>query len=65
MATPAVERPAVTGAPVAAPPRPTREAMDGLFIVTAVITAVGIGLAFPLRPGPAPKAPGGAAAVEM
>ena len=41
------------------------EAMDGLFIVTAVITAVGIGLAFLLRSGPAPKAPGGAAPVEM
>ena len=38
------------------------EAMDGLFIVTAVITAVGIGLAFLLRSGPAPKAPGGAGA---
>ena len=33
------------------------EAMDGLFMVTAVITAVGIGLAFLLRSGPAPKAP--------
>ena len=41
------------------------ESMDGLFIVTAVITAVGIGLAFLLRSGPAPKAPGGAAPVEM
>ncbi len=41
------------------------EAMDGLFMVTAVITAVGIGLAFLLRSGPAPKAPGGAAPVEM
>ena len=36
------------------------EAMDGLYMVTAVITAVGIGLAFLLRSGPAPKAPGGA-----
>ena len=34
------------------------EAMDGLFMVTAVITAVGIGLAFLLRSGPAPKASG-------
>jgi EmrB/QacA subfamily drug resistance transporter len=41
------------------------EAMDGLFIVTAVITAVGIGLALLLRSGPAPKAPGGAAPVEL
>ena len=41
------------------------EAMDGLFMVTAMITAVGIGLAFLLRSGPAPKAPGGAAPVEM
>ena len=41
------------------------EAMDGLFIVTAVITAVGIGLALLLRSGPAPKAPGGSAPVEM
>ena len=41
------------------------EAMDGLFMVTAVITAVGIGLAFLLRSGPAPKAPGGAGPVEM
>jgi len=41
------------------------EAMDQLYIVTAVITAVGIGLALLLRSGPAPKAEGGAAPVEM
>jgi len=41
------------------------EAMDQLYIVTAVITAVGIGLALLLRSGPAPKAEGGAAPVEL
>ena len=41
------------------------EAMDGLFIVTAIITAVGVALAFMLRSGPAPKAPAEAAHVEV
>src|SRR5215212_1898889 len=41
------------------------EAMDVLFIVTAIITAVGVVLAFMLRSGPAPKAPGEAAHVEV
>jgi hypothetical protein len=41
------------------------EAMDALFIVTAVITVVGVALAFMLRSGPAPKAPGEAAHVEV
>jgi hypothetical protein len=39
--------------------------MDVLFIVTAIITAVGVALAFMLRSGPAPKAPGDAAPVEV
>ena len=41
------------------------EAMDTLFIVTAVITVVGVALAFMLRSGPARKAPGEAAHVEV
>jgi EmrB/QacA subfamily drug resistance transporter len=41
------------------------EAMDGLFIVTAIITAVGVGLALMLRSGPVPKAPGEAGHVEV
>ena len=41
------------------------EAMDALFIVTAVVTAVGVLLASLLRSGPAPKAPGEAAPVEV
>ena len=41
------------------------EAMDVLFIVTAIITAVGVVLAFMLRSGPAPTAPGEAAPVEV
>jgi EmrB/QacA subfamily drug resistance transporter len=40
------------------------EAMDGLYIVTAVITAVGVGLALLLRSGPAPKTEGAAVHVE-
>jgi hypothetical protein len=42
------------------------EAMDVLFIITAVITAVGVVLAFFLRSGPVKKAPGEPAhAVEV
>ncbi|MDT7581292.1 MAG: hypothetical protein QOK35_2556, partial [Pseudonocardiales bacterium] len=41
------------------------EAMDVLFVVTAIITVVGVALAFLLRSGPAPKAPGEAAPVEV
>ena len=41
------------------------EAMDGLYIVTAVITTVGVGLALLLRSGPAPKAKGPAVHVEV
>jgi hypothetical protein len=41
------------------------EAMDGLFMVTAVITTVGIGLAFLLRSGPAPKASGEGVHVDV
>jgi hypothetical protein len=41
------------------------EAMDGLFIVTAVITVVGIGLAFLLRSGPLPKASGEGVHVDV
>ena len=41
------------------------EAMDTLFIVTAVITVVGVALACMLRSGPARKAPGEAAHVEV
>jgi hypothetical protein len=41
------------------------EAMDALFIVTAVITVVGVALACMLRSGPARKAPGEAAHVEV
>jgi MFS family permease len=37
------------------------QAMDGLFIVTAVITVAGVALALMLRSGPAPKAPPGPA----
>ena len=40
------------------------EAMDKLFVITAVITVIGIALALLLRSGPAPKAPAGAAHVE-
>jgi EmrB/QacA subfamily drug resistance transporter len=41
-------------------------AMDGLFIITALITAVGVGLALLLRSGPVKKAPGEAGhAVEV
>jgi EmrB/QacA subfamily drug resistance transporter len=40
-------------------------AMDGLFIVTAVITAVGVGLALMLRSGPVKKPPGEAVHVEV
>jgi EmrB/QacA subfamily drug resistance transporter len=39
-------------------------AMDGLFILTAIITAVGVALAFMLRSGPVKKAPGEAVHVE-
>jgi acyl-CoA synthetase (AMP-forming)/AMP-acid ligase II len=42
------------------------EAMDVLFIITAIITGVGVVLAFFLRSGPVKKAPGEAAhAVEV
>jgi hypothetical protein len=40
------------------------EAMDALFIVTAVITVAGVALALLLRSGPAKKAPGEAVHVE-
>ena len=40
------------------------EAMDALFIVTAVITVVGVALAFLLRSGPVRKPPGEAVHVE-
>ena len=39
-------------------------AMDDLFIITAIITVFGVALAFMLRSGPAPKAPGEAVHVE-
>jgi MFS family permease len=39
-------------------------AMDVLFIITAIITVFGVALAFMLRSGPAPKAPGEAVHVE-
>jgi uncharacterized membrane protein affecting hemolysin expression len=41
------------------------EAMDSLFIVTAIITAVGVALAFLLRSGPVRKPQGEAAHVEV
>jgi len=41
------------------------EAMDGLYMVTAAITAVGVGLAFFLRSGPAPKASGEGVHVDV
>ena len=41
------------------------EAMDGLYMVTAVITTVGVGLAFFLRSGPAPKASGEGVHVDV
>ena len=40
------------------------EAMDQLFIVTAITTVVGVALALMLRSGPVPKAPGEAVHVE-
>jgi EmrB/QacA subfamily drug resistance transporter len=40
-------------------------AMDVLLYITAIITAIGIGLAFMLRSGPAPKPPGEAAHVDV
>jgi MFS family permease len=40
------------------------EAMDQLFIVTAMTTVVGIALALMLRSGPAPKPPGEAVHIE-
>jgi MFS family permease len=39
------------------------ESMDGLFIITAIITALGIPLALMLRSGPAPSGGAGGAAV--
>ena len=50
------------------PPRPPgRRELPGLWrlAAAAVITAVGVGLAFFLRSGPAPKAPGEAAHVDV
>jgi len=41
------------------------EAMDTLFIITAVITVVGVALALLLRSGPVPQAKGGAAHVDV
>jgi len=41
------------------------EAMDTLFIITAVITVVGVTLALLLRSGPAPQAKGEAAHVDV
>ena len=41
------------------------EAMHSLFIVTAIITAAGVALAFMLRSGPVRKPPGEAAHVEV
>jgi hypothetical protein len=40
-------------------------AMDGLFVVTAMITAVGVGLALLVRSGPVKKTEGPQADVEV